>query len=153
MSPITGVCIYTTDAFYVYTVFFLGIILSGIPILITMTFGILAYRNIRKTIILTRLRIDRQLTMIIFIQVLLTLIGLSPYVIYNAYAIITMNNEKSADRKAKEALASNITYLFGSVAYAGRFYLFMFSSPRFRRTVKDQILWWRRPQRIVPLAR
>ncbi|CAF0893532.1 unnamed protein product [Rotaria sp. Silwood1] len=153
MSPITSVCFYTTDAFRVYTTFFLGIILCGTPILIMMTFGILAYQNIKKTTALARLRVDRQLTIIVFIQVLLTLIGLSPYGIYNAYALITIDVEKDADQKAKDALASNITFLFGSVAYAGRFYLLMFASPRFRHTVKNQVLRWRQPRRIIPSAR
>ncbi|CAF2406175.1 unnamed protein product [Rotaria sp. Silwood2] len=134
MSPITGVCIYTNDVFYAYTGFFLGIVLWGTPIIIMTIFGILGYQNVKKTTVLARLR-------------------LSPFVIYNVYAIITVNVEKNADRKAKESLTSNITYLFCSIAYAGRFYLLMFSSLRFRRTVKDQILWWRRPRHIVPSPR
>ncbi|CAF4927393.1 unnamed protein product [Rotaria sp. Silwood1] len=79
--------------------------------------------------------------------------SISPYGIYSAYAMITVNIQKNADRKVKEALAANITYLFGALAYGGRFYLFMFASPRFRRMVKNRILWWRRSARTVPLAR
>ncbi|CAF3998400.1 unnamed protein product [Rotaria sp. Silwood2] len=85
--------------------------------------------------------------------VIIGLADLSPYGIDSAYAIITMNIQKNADRKAKEALVANITYLFGSLTYGGRFYHFMFTSVSFRRIVKDRILWWRRPRRTAPLTR
>ncbi|CAF3369531.1 unnamed protein product [Rotaria sp. Silwood2] len=152
MSPITGVCIYTNTASSIYTVVFICIIICGMHISIMMIFGILAYRNIRKTTALARLHADRHLLLIVFTQVLLTFVGLIPYTVYSAYALITINMHKNVDQIARETLAANVTYLFGSITYGGRFYLFMFSSSRFRDTVKSRILWWRREQRIVPLA-
>ena len=80
-------------------------------------FGILTNQNIQKTIILARLHVDRQLTIIVFIQMLLTLIGLTPYGIYNIYALITIDAEKNAHLKATEVLTYNTIYLFASVAY------------------------------------
>ncbi|CAF4972516.1 unnamed protein product [Rotaria sp. Silwood1] len=152
MSPITGVCIYTNTASFIYTVAFICIILCGMHIAIMIIFGILAYRNIKKTTALARLHADRQLTIIVFTQVLLTFVDLIPYTVYSVYALITIDIQKNVDQIAKEALAANITYFFGSVTYGGRFYLFMFSSSRFRDKVKSRILWWRREQHIVHLA-
>ncbi|CAF1124285.1 unnamed protein product [Rotaria sp. Silwood1] len=117
MSPVTGVCTYKSNMFFLYAILFICIILCGIPILIMMISGILSYRNIRKTIVLLRLRVDRQMTIIVFIQVVLTLIGLSPFGIYTAYAVIAEMVQKNTDKKVKNALISNITYLFCSVAY------------------------------------
>ncbi|CAF5055744.1 unnamed protein product [Rotaria sp. Silwood1] len=152
MSPITGVCIYTNTASFIYTVAFICIILCGMHIAIMIIFGILAYRNIKKPAALARLHADRQLIIIVFTQVLLTFVGLIPYTVYSVYALITIDIQKNVDQIAKEALAANITYFFGSVTYGGRFYLFMFSSSRFRDKVKSRILWWRREQHIVHLA-
>ncbi|CAF3560997.1 unnamed protein product [Rotaria sp. Silwood1] len=153
MSPITGACFNRTNAFHVYAVIFLCIILCGVHIFIMVIFGVLTYRNIRKTTFLLRLRVDRQLTIIVFIQILLTLVGLTPYGINATYAVITLNVQKNADQRAKEALADNITYLFASIAYGGRFYLFMLTSPRFRRMVKNRILQWQPSRRVIPLAK
>ncbi|CAF5108748.1 unnamed protein product, partial [Rotaria sp. Silwood1] len=79
--------------------------------------------------------------------------GLTPYGINATYAVITLNVQKNADQRAKEALADNITYLFASIAYGGRFYLFMLTSPRFRRMVKNRILQWQPSRRVIPLAK
>ncbi|CAF4293699.1 unnamed protein product [Rotaria magnacalcarata] len=116
-------------------------------------FGILTYRNIGKIATLGRLYIDRQITIVIFMQVLLAFISLTPYGIYNTYAVITSNLQKSPDRKVKENIVSNTTYLIGSFAYAGRFYMFMLLSPRFRSIVKKRLTCLQRPRRIVPLKR
>ncbi|CAF3017862.1 unnamed protein product, partial [Rotaria sp. Silwood2] len=89
MSSIIGVCIYRSNAFFAYTIFFICIILCVVHILIMMTFGFLAYRNIRRTTVLLRRHADRQLTIIVFIQILLTLIGITPYGIDSAYGLIT----------------------------------------------------------------
>ncbi|CAF1129376.1 unnamed protein product [Rotaria sp. Silwood1] len=80
-------------------------------------------------------------------------VGLTPYGINATYAVITLNVQKNADQRAKEALADNITYLFASIAYGGRFYLFMLTSPRFRRMVKNRILQWQPSRRVIPLAK
>ncbi|CAF3781403.1 unnamed protein product [Rotaria socialis] len=143
MSPKRGTCFYRINAFFIYTAFLFCIGICIIPILTTVTFGILTYRNMKNIIALARLRIDRQFTSIVFSQVLLSLIGLSPYGINLVYLITTSNIQKNTDRIVKESLVANIAYLFCSVAYGGRFYLFIFLSHRFRQTVKNRILWWR----------
>ncbi|CAF4093108.1 unnamed protein product [Rotaria magnacalcarata] len=117
MSPKQGTCIYRTKAFFTYTTLLFCIGICIIPILTTATFGILTYRNIKNIIVLTRFHIDRQFTIIVFSQVLLSLIGLGPYGIYLIYLITTTNIKKNADRTIKESLVANIAYLFCSVAY------------------------------------
>lgn len=116
-SPITNTCVFRVYAFFVYSVFFMCIMLCLIPTVIMGTFGILTYRNIRTALILVRHRVDRHLIMMVFNQVLLTLIGLSPYSIHGIYSVITIDAEKSADRKAIESLTCSIAYLFGSLTY------------------------------------
>ncbi|CAF2025826.1 unnamed protein product [Rotaria magnacalcarata] len=153
MSPITHSCAYPSDTFFIYAVFFMCIILCGAPCLIMVVFGLLANRNIKKTTCLSRLHIDRQLMIVVFIQVLLTLIGLTPYTGYSAYKTITFYFQKTADQRLMDTLVGNITYMFCSVAYGGRFYIFLYSSSRFRRMVKDRVLSWRRARRIIPLTR
>ncbi|CAF5173660.1 unnamed protein product [Rotaria magnacalcarata] len=153
ISPITVACIYRSDPFFIYAVFFICIILCGAPCLTMVVFGLLANRNIKKTTCLSRLHIDRQLMIVAFIQCLLTLIGLSTFGAYCAYKIITLNFQKTADQKVTDAFVSNVTYMFCSVAYGGRFYIFLYSSSRFRRMVKDRVLSWRRARQIIPLTR
>ncbi|CAF4142313.1 unnamed protein product, partial [Rotaria magnacalcarata] len=139
MSPKQGTCIYRTKAFFTYTTLLFCIGICIIPILTTATFGILTYRNIKNIIVLTRFHIDRQFTIIVFSQVLLSLIGLGPYGIYLIYLITTNNIKKNADRTIKESLVANIAYLFCSVAYGGRFYLLIFLSHRFRQTIHRKL--------------
>ncbi|CAF1350989.1 unnamed protein product, partial [Rotaria magnacalcarata] len=78
---------------------------------------------------------------------------LSTYGVYCAYKIITLNFQKTADQKVTDTLVGSITYMLCSVAYGGRFYIFLYSSSRFRRMVKDRVLWWRRARQIIPLTR
>ncbi|CAM4841335.1 unnamed protein product [Rotaria magnacalcarata] len=153
LSPITNSCIYRSNKFFLYAVFFICIILCGAPCLIMVVFGLLTNRNIKQTTCLSRLRIDRHLMIVVFIQVFLTLIGLSTYGVYCAYKIITLNFQKTADQKVTDTLVGSITYMLCSVAYGGRFYIFLYSSSRFRRMVKDRVLWWRRARQIIPLTR
>ncbi|CAM4925821.1 unnamed protein product [Rotaria socialis] len=94
--------------------------------------------------------IDRQLIIVVFIQILLTIVGLAPYGISRIFLLIRLNFQKTADEEVKETLASNITYLFSVVAYGGRFYLLMCSSSRFRRMAKKLWLCGQRQGRIVP---
>ncbi|CAF4993930.1 unnamed protein product [Rotaria socialis] len=150
ISPITGACVRRSYNFAFYGIFFSCVVLCGLPCLIMTIFGLLAYRNIGKTIFLSRLGIDRQLVIVVFIQVVLTLVGLAPYGINRVFLLITLNFQKTADEEVKETLASNITYLFSAVAYGGRFYLLMCSSSRFRRMVKKLWLCGQRQGRIVP---
>lgn len=117
MSPITGVCVYLSNAFFAYGIFFVSIFLCIAPCLIMVTFGILAYQNIRKTIFLSRFRADRQLTIVVFTQVMFAVIGLIPYAVNCAYAILTLHIQKNDNQKAKERLVESITYMFCSVAY------------------------------------
>lgn len=124
MSPVTHTCIYKRNVFLGYTSFVFCFGTCIIPILIMTIFGFLTYENIRKTIVLSRLRIDRQFTIIVFIQVLLTLIGLSPYATDLTYVVITKHVQKTEERKNIESLVANITYLFCSLAYGvSNFYI------------------------------
>ncbi|CAF2112096.1 unnamed protein product [Rotaria magnacalcarata] len=117
ISPITGTCVYLNSNFHVYAIIFVFSMLCFIHIIIMATFACLAYRNIHKTATLSRQNVDRQMTMMVCIQVFLIVIGLSPYGIDIAHIFATSNIQKSDDRKAKEAWAATITYILCFLAY------------------------------------
>lgn len=117
MSPITGVCVYIDTKFLIYAIIFIFFVLCFVHMIIMSTFSILAYQNVRKTTALARQNIDRQMVIMVSLQVLLTLIGLGPYGIYVAYTFVTIHISKSNDRKAQEALVATITYILCFLAY------------------------------------
>ena len=77
---------------YIYlTYFYYPILSAAIPLLITLTFSLLAYRNVRRIIRqrihVFRRRLDRQLTAMVLARVFcLILFGL-PYIFYSLYRI------------------------------------------------------------------
>ncbi|CAF1482045.1 unnamed protein product [Adineta steineri] len=126
--------------------------LSALPVSVMLTFGYLAYRNIRLTTALTRHRVDRQLTRMICMQVILIAVCQIPYGIFNAYTLLTANVTKDADRLDKELFASRIAALLNYGTSSGNFYVFLVTSSRFRQIVKDKIFWWRPQNQIGPVT-
>jgi hypothetical protein len=119
--PIVKLCV-TTNAIYLnyivlYTLFFLCVI----PVLIDIVFGVLAYRNIRQTVVLAERHANRQLTKMTLIQVVLIIISITPVGILTAYNLITTGVIKDEDRKMKEGFAETIisltSYFYYVVCY------------------------------------
>ncbi|CAF0765998.1 unnamed protein product [Adineta steineri] len=150
--PISGTCTYTNAIFADYLPVYSLVFFSTIPVSVMFTFGYLAYRNIRLTTALTRQRVDRQLTRMICMQVIVVAFCQIPYGIYNGYSLLTANVIKDTDRLDKELFAAKVTALFVYGNFAGNFYVFLVSSSRFRQTVKDKIFWWRPWNQIAPVT-
>jgi hypothetical protein len=80
-----------------YHVYMNTIILSGgLPILITVIFGSLAFRNIRRiayrTVPLVRRELDKQLTNMVLVQVVFSFFAVLPYVVSTVFPLVTNLN-------------------------------------------------------------
>jgi len=87
-SVVTGepACVITNVIFQQYRTYGYFVVLSGIlPMCITVSFGLLAYWNVRqipyRTVPLVRRELDKQLTSMVLVQVVFTFIVTLPYVI------------------------------------------------------------------------
>ncbi|CAF1168879.1 unnamed protein product [Adineta ricciae] len=137
-----------TNLFYrKYLMSNIFILLCLTPIFIMILFGYLAYRNIRQTIFLSKQQVDRKLTRIIFVQVLLVIASVTPYGIFNVYMMITKDYSKDAYRQMQEYFISTIVGLISYFYFVGNFYMFFIVSSRFREKVKDRIFFWRKSEK------
>jgi len=133
ISPETGngVCSISSSIFQQYTVYGFLVILSGIlPLLITILFGLLAYRNIGqityRRVPLIRRELDRQMTIMVLVHVVFDLFTLVPYIIMSIIALDTtlMNNPIiSAYIKFMKIFTMYLYYLYFVVRSNKYFYL------------------------------
>ena len=101
VSPKTGkaACSITSPTFQQYTVYGFLVILSGLlPLLITVVFGLLAYRNIKqiayRTVPLVRRTTDIQMTNMVLTHIVFDLFTLVPYIAVSIVALEpTMSND------------------------------------------------------------
>ncbi|CAF1500090.1 unnamed protein product [Adineta steineri] len=113
---------------------------TTIPIIILIIFGILAYRNMRLLVNVRQLRgIDRQLTFMVCAQVLLIVIGIAPYALFNIYSISTAQWNKDIEQKNKENFVINMIALIGTIEFGASFYLFIIISSSFRQQAKQYL--------------
>jgi len=117
-------CVNTNAFFRQYHTYMNNIILSsGLPMVITVLFGSLAYRNVRqiayRAIPLVRRELDKQLTNMVLIQVVFSFCFLLPYVISTVLpsALNTSNNSfASAQVTATLLITACIYYLYFAVS-------------------------------------
>ena len=102
-----------------FPIFILGVFLF-IPALWTMTFGYLTYRNVSRSAGLVNLNADRQLTVMVCMQIILIILSTIPYGIYQIYYLSTQKTVKSPQRQMLEyffyAAASLSSYTYGCVS-------------------------------------
>jgi len=67
---------------------------------------------------------NRQLTIMICMQVILVVISVAPFGAYNSYALATANQVKDADEKGKALLAATITNFAAFLNYGVSKFLF-----------------------------
>ena len=115
--PTTALCVYTNTTFFLYATIFIFLHLCALHTLIMIIFAVLCYRNIRRTTALARRNFDRQLIIMVYMQAILTFIGLTPYGVFVGYMFITADVLKTTDRRSKEMLANAITYTFAFITY------------------------------------
>ena len=119
ISPMTNKCMPINTAYAVYYSVFIFVFCGVIPVLLMMIFGCMTYRNIRMTRALAEQHADRQLIQMIFIQVVMVVVSVTPYSINNAYSLITANVIKDVDQQLKEnfvlTMVTFITYFYYTV--------------------------------------
>jgi hypothetical protein len=89
--------------------------------------------NSRKTIIH---QIDAQLTIMLTLESLITIITYAPYATQLIYANITQNWSKTPLRLAWESVFTELIHLFSYVFFATSFYVSIISNNGFRREIK-----------------
>ncbi len=106
----TNVCSVINPIFGTYINFY-SLIFRYIILVSTMIiFGILAYRNIKQTVVLVRQGTDRQWMNMMRMQVILIVIGAMPFIIYSIYLQITVAMPKDPYRLANESFAQTVIY-------------------------------------------
>jgi hypothetical protein len=129
-STNTTVCLPTNDIFNQYLTYVLYFILLNLIPLITIIFGLMAYYNARhlahRTVPLVRRELDKQLTVMVLVQVLINFCTLVPFSVVN---IISMVNLFDTDPviQAKLLLFGNIASNYYDFAISVRFVLIIFS--------------------------
>jgi hypothetical protein len=140
IHPIAGCKVYNTILNRYYSFFYYPIVTSALPLIVTITFSSLAYRNVRRIVRrqmpILRRRLDRQLTAMILARVIcLVTLGL-PYVIYSLCQLnININENDSMGLSINRLIGVILVSLFYA-NYSINFYIYFAISSRFRHQVK-----------------
>ncbi|CAF1577305.1 unnamed protein product [Adineta steineri] len=124
-----------------YSAFFFYPILVGfLPIVIASSFSILAYHNVRhivrRQLPIVRRKLDKQITAMVLMRVIIFVCLVLPYVTYRIY---TVNFPTSRIMPMAYAISRLIQAIITSIYitnFVVNFYIFIIFSPRFRRQVK-----------------
>ncbi|UJR38100.1 hypothetical protein I4U23_030780 [Adineta vaga] len=125
----------TTKFYYFYAYTFIWVLGGVLPIIINALFGLLAYWNVqqlhRRILPLVRQELDKQLTVIVLVQVVYSFVAIIPYVIVT---IIVVDSVVTNDAlwQAKLQLATTIATCFYYLNFSSPFYMYMCASQRFR---------------------
>ncbi|CAF1341015.1 unnamed protein product [Rotaria sordida] len=134
------------------SIYFFNLFCYGIfPWLFMSIFGILTLKHLRQThrqrinplrlTILTRMaNIDHQLTSMLFLQIIISIISSLPYCIQNIYDNLTSTIIKNEYRRAQENLFLQIARLTFYFNYISMFYVNYLSSPIFRHVSKKVLI-------------
>ncbi|CAF1084383.1 unnamed protein product [Adineta ricciae] len=137
----SGTCIignWILNMYWSY-VYFLGL-LTAISITVMVTFGVLAYHNMRLLKNTARLySADQQLTTMICMQVIIVVFSIAAYGGYNVYSLATASTLKDAEQKGKDLVAFTVTSLSAFLNYGSSFYIFFASSSHFRQQTKKYL--------------
>jgi hypothetical protein len=118
ISSITGTCVNTNANYAIYVPIYLLGFICGTPVLVMVVFGYLTYRNIHLTRVLAEQQADRQLARMTLIQVVLIVICIVPYAMYNIYNLITAGMSKDVNRLISEGFAYTFFSLVSYFYYA-----------------------------------
>jgi hypothetical protein len=117
-------CSFTNDIFRQYVNYVWSPIISRvIPLTITIVFGLLAYRNVRqltyRTVPLVRRELDKQLTTMVLLQVVITCFAIIPYFIVNmitSYTNLTKDPVTAAQLQLASILTVCLYYMYFAVS-------------------------------------
>ncbi|CAF0718989.1 unnamed protein product [Adineta ricciae] len=141
---IGGCSIYNHIAQVYFTYFYYPILSGILPIIVSGTFSLLAYRNvrriIRRQIPVVRRRLDRQMTALALSRVLCIIILGVPFLCYSLVDINSRNILQDPVEQAVLHLSATVVYSFMYLNYSINFYIFLIISPRFRHQVKNFVM-------------
>ncbi|CAF1472169.1 unnamed protein product [Rotaria sp. Silwood1] len=145
LVPPMYTCWFTNDLFMrIGTLILTPILTVLLPLVVLVVFGLLTYRNIR---LVSHIRQqpnqsrmstwEQQMTRMMLTQTLLSIICTIPRAMYVVYSIATVDEATtmSFERLSITLLIDCLTVSIVSVNFASSFYIFLFSSPRFRQTI------------------
>jgi hypothetical protein len=140
IHPITGCAVYNVILKNYFSYFYYPVVTSFLPVFVTSSFSLLAYRNVRRIIRLqisiVRRRLDRQLTAMVLARVIsLLTLGL-PYIIYYlCVENISINQNNYLGLAINRLIDAIMLSIFYS-NYSFNFYIFIIISSRFRNQVE-----------------
>jgi hypothetical protein len=115
-------CVSTNAIYTKYRTYVSILILGGfLPVTIASIFGIMAYHNVQqlayRTVPLVRRELDKQLTVMVLIQVVVNAFALTPYTIVN---VLALNTSITSDpvSAAKLQISSNVTFIMYYIYFA-----------------------------------
>lgn len=151
LHPIFGCNVYFLIVRRYFSYFYYPILSTTLPIFIMMIFSLMAFNNVRRIVRLqipiVRRRIDRQMTALVLARVIMVISAGVPYMAINLY-LLQSNNSNPIVLFSTSFLYSVLYTNFGL-----NFYLFFFTSSRFRRQVKHfflSMITFRNRNRIFP---
>ena len=104
---------------YIFTLTLIGFL----PLLVTVVFGLLSYRNVRRmtyrAVPLIRRELDKQLTVMVLVQVILNCFTVLPLLIINTLAF-NINLERDKEKIPRVQLIGSIIFCFYYVSFAVR---------------------------------
>jgi hypothetical protein len=117
-------CSSTNPGFAQYRTYIILFVLSGfLPVVIPTVFGWMAYRNVQqiayRTVPLVRRELDRQLTKMVLVQVIVNVFTLLPYTIVNVLSVnasLISNSITQASLQLASTITLVIYYLYFSVS-------------------------------------
>lgn len=117
-------CTTTNIIFQQYINYVSAITLARIlPVSIIILFGVLAYRNVHqlshRALPLVRRELDKQLTIMIFVQIVVTFLAIVPYIIVyflSKISIITQDPVTASQLQFVFSTTSSIYYIYFSVS-------------------------------------
>jgi hypothetical protein len=127
VSPTTGkvTCASPNDIFLQYRSYFVTLVLTGfLPVVITILFGCLAYYNVQqlahRTLPLVRRELDKQLTVMVLVQVIVNSFTVLPYAIVTT---LTLNTSLMSDPvvATKIQFIATLTVLLYYINFAVRY--------------------------------
>ncbi|CAF1389907.1 unnamed protein product [Rotaria sordida] len=130
-------CTSTNIIFTQYRAFFIIPGLIGyLPVTIATLFGLMAYYNVQQAtyreVPLIRRELDKQLTIMVLVQVIVNIFTIIPYITVNAIAT-NPNSMHDPVLQANLLLVIPITLVIYYIYFASPFYIYICASERFRR--------------------
>ncbi|CAF2570584.1 unnamed protein product [Rotaria sp. Silwood2] len=130
-------CVITNPVFQQYFTYVYLLILAGVlPIIINITFGSVAYSNVRqipyRTIPLIRRELDKQLTTMVLVQVVFKIFVIVPYISV-LFILTTANLSSNSINTVQLNFANFVTGMIYYLYFASPLYIYICVSKRFRQ--------------------